>query len=370
MVISMELFTFGFIGLGLIGGSIAKAIKAVHPQAHIIAYDVNPQMVTEALAEGTADEAVFEINDAFHSCDMIFLCAPVAVNNQNLSVLKPYLAPNTLLTDVGSVKTPIFSTIRELGLEQQFIGGHPMAGSEKSGFSNANPLILENAFYILAPTAEVSTEAVVAYQTLVKEIGALPLILTCKEHDYVTAAISHVPHLIAAALVNLVHDKDTKDATMKLVAAGGFKDITRIASSSPQMWESICLSNADNIADLLDAYIASLSDISHAVRNRKEGYVYQLFTASKEYRDSFTSQPGGPIKKVYACYVDIPDEPGSIATIATLFAQSDVSIKNIGIIHNREFEEGVLQVEFYEQHALDEAITLLQSLNYNVYERK
>ena len=223
---------------------------------------------------------------------------------------------------------------------------------------------------ILTPTESSSEEDLTFYRELVQAIGAIPLVITCDKHDYVTAAISHVPHLIAAALVNLVHDHDTQEGTMKLVAAGGFKDITRIASSSPQMWEAICMTNSSNIADLLDDYIESLKDISQAVRSRQQGYTYDLFKESKEYRDSFANQSRGPIKKVFGCYLDIPDEAGAIATIATLLAKADISIKNIGIVHNREFEEGVLQVEFYEQASLNEAIILLQDLNYTVYERK
>ena len=233
-----------------------------------------------------------------------------------------------------------------------------------------SPILLENAYYILTPTESVPKEAVAEYYSLVKKMGALPLILSCKEHDYVTAAVSHVPHLVAATLANLVHDHDSPDETMKMIAAGGFKDITRIASSSPDMWESICMSNAENIADLLDDYIASLQTVNRAVRSGQKGFTYDLFTASKEYRDSFADLPKGPIKKVFACYVDIPDEAGSIAALATLLAKADISIKNIGIVHNRDFEEGVLRIEFYEQPALDEAVTLLQGLQYTVHPRK
>ena len=157
-----------------------------------------------------------------------------------------------------------------------------MAGSEKTGFSNASPILLENAYYILTPTETVAREAVAEYYSLVKKMGAIPLILNSQEHDYVTAAISHVPHLVAAALANLVHDHDSASETMKMIAAGGFKDITRIASSSPEMWESICMSNTENIADLLDDYISSLQTISRAVRTRQTGFTRDLFTASKE----------------------------------------------------------------------------------------
>ncbi|MDE6220626.1 MAG: prephenate dehydrogenase/arogenate dehydrogenase family protein, partial [Lachnospiraceae bacterium] len=146
--------------------------------------------------------------------------------------------------------------------------------------------------------------------------------------------------------------------------------ITRIASSSPEMWESICMSNTENIADLLDDYINSLQAISKAIRCKQKGFTFDLFTASKKYRDSFADLPKGPINKIFACYVDIPDEAGAIASLATLLAKADISIKNIGIIHNREFEEGVLRVEFYNQTALDEAAVLLRSLHYSIYQRK
>lgn len=368
--ILMNMTKFGFLSLGLIGGSIAMAIKNVHPNAEIVAYARKESTLQEALDAGVIDVGTTTIDDTFLNCDMIFLCAPVAVNNQFLSQLLPHISEHTILTDVGSVKGSIHKVAESLGLNKQFIGGHPMAGSEKTGFANANPMILENAYYILTPTDEVPKDAIDAYHTLVKEMGAIPLILNCAEHDYVTAAISHVPHLVAAALANLVHDHDTAEGTMKLVAAGGFKDITRIASSSPDMWESICMSNRENIANLLDDYIASLQEISTAVREGKKGYTFDLFTASKEYRDSFANQPRGPIKKVYICYVDIPDQAGAIATTALILANNKISIKNIGIVHNREFEEGVLQIEFYDQHALDSATSLLQSLQYTVYERK
>lgn len=362
--------TFGFLSLGLIGGSIALAIKQVNPDSKIIAYARRQETLDEALAAGAIDEGTTTIDNRFHDCDLIFLCAPVAVNNKFLEQLKPILSEKTMITDVGSVKGTIHKTVEALGLAAHFIGGHPMAGSEKTGFANASPLILENAYYILTPTDQAPKEAVAEYYSLVKKMGAIPLILTHKEHDYVTAAVSHVPHLVAAALANLVHDHDSKECTMKLIAAGGFKDITRIASSSPDMWESICMSNTENIADLLDDYIDSLQNISKAVRTKQSGYTYDLFKASKEYRDSFADAPKGPIKKIYACYVDIPDEAGALAAIATLLAKADISIKNIGIIHNREFEEGVLRIEFYEEAALEEAISLLQGLHYAVYQRK
>lgn len=366
----MNITKIGFLSLGLIGGSIALSIKNIHPEIKIVAYARRQETLDEALAAGAIDEGTTTIDDTFYDCDFIFLCAPVSINNKFLEELKPHISEHTILTDVGSVKGSIHKTVENLGLNSQFIGGHPMAGSEKTGFSNANPVILENAYYIITPANEVPQEATDTYHTLIKEMGAIPIILDYNKHDYVTAAISHVPHLVAAALANLVHDHDTEEGTMKLVAAGGFKDITRIASSSPDMWEAICMANSENIVELLDDYITSLQEISSALRSHQKGYTYDLFTASKKYRDSFANQPRGPIKKVYGCYVDIPDEAGSLAKIATLLAENNISIKNIGIVNNREFEEGVLQIEFYDQISVDNAAELLKSLDYTIYERK
>lgn len=361
---------FGFLSLGLIGGSIAMAIKQARPDSTIVAFARREETIKEALDAKVIDYGTTKIDDTFKDCDLIFLCAPVSINNEFIKILKNIISPDTIITDVGSVKGSIHRTVEKEGLTKNFIGGHPMAGSEKTSFSNANAAILENAFYILTPTEDVSKDKVDEYYKLVEEMHAVPLILSYEEHDYVTAGISHVPHLVAAALANLVHDHDNENQIMKLIAAGGFKDITRIASSSPDMWEAISMANSNNIADLLDDYIKSLQEISVAVRTNKEGYTYDLFTKSKEYRDSFANQPRGPIKKIYGCYVDIPDEAGTIAKVATLLSENEVSIKNIGIVHNREFEEGVLAIEFYDQLSLDNANIVLTNLEYKVYQRK
>ena len=377
----MEHMTFGFIGLGLIGGSIAKSLKLHDSSLYIYAYDANPDNLQLALKEHIVDTSLSALTDTcinengssvycLSHCDVIFLCAPVSKNNENLGILKDFISPNTLLTDVGSVKSGIHKLIEQYGMTQQFIGGHPMTGSEKSGFANAQSIILENAYYILTPTQDVSCDKIEFLKNLVSAIGALPIILEPEKHDYITAAISHVPHLIAAALVNLVKDSDDTEAMMKTLAAGGFKDITRIASSSPEMWESICMDNSKNITALMDDYIEALSTIRTQVCEQEKGSVHALFTKSRDYRDSFADTARGPIQKTYLFYVDIPDVTGSIATLATILASHSISIKNIGIVHNREFEEGVLRIEFYESSAKQQAMELLTTMKYEVFDRR
>ena len=346
----------GFIGLGLIGGSVAKAIRRYYPKFEIIAFDKSRETLALAVQEGTIHTACSSIDDNFRGCRYIFLCAPVSYNTAYLAQLKELAGEDCILSDVGSVKASIHEEVISLGLEENFIGGHPMAGSEKSGFSNSKAHLIENAYYILT------------FRDFIASLKALPVVLDYREHDLITGTISHLPHIIASTLVNFVRDTDTEDELMKALAAGGFKDITRIASSSPVMWQQICLKNGSNISHILGEYIRTLETAKAAVDAGDETALYSLFESSRDYRNSMPDSSAGPIKKQFAIYCDIIDEAGGIATIATILASNNINIKKIGIVHNREFEEGVLRIEFYDETSSAKAAELLQKYHYIVYE--
>lgn len=358
----------GFIGLGLIGGSVAKAIRKYYPDYEIIAFDKSRETLALAVQEGTIHTACSAIDENFRNCRYIFLCAPVSCNTAYLAQLKTCMGADCILTDVGSVKTSIHKEITLLNMEENFIGGHPMAGSEKSGFANSKAHLIENAYYILTPSERVSQEKLLDYRNFVESLKAIPVILDYREHDCITGTISHLPHIIASTLVNFVRDTDTKEELMKALAAGGFKDITRIASSSPVMWQQICLKNRENLTRILGDYIEALRSAKEAIDAQNEKALYALFETSRDYRDSMPNSSAGPIKKQFALYCDIIDEAGGIATIATILASNNINIKNIGIVHNREFEEGVLRIEFYDGTASAKAAGLLQKYRYIVYE--
>lgn len=362
----MSQLNCGFIGLGLIGGSIAKALKASVTDIKIVAYDVNQKTLQLAQKDGIVDVAAEHIDESFSCCNYLFLCAPVQRNDKNLEAVKKILPQGCILTDVGSVKTTIHKAVELAGLEHCFIGGHPMAGSERVGYVNSKAALLENAYYILTPTLAVPTEKVEDLRRLVESMGAIPLILEPGQHDYVTAAISHLPHVVAASLVNLIEDNDSEEGIMRMVAAGGFKDITRIASSSPVMWQQICLANGENISTLLSRYIQTLTDFKAAIDRQEEDTLYQLFNSARVYRDSFANASSGPIKRSFSIHVDIADRAGALAHIVTLLADRDLSIKNIAISHNRESEDGVLRVEFYQESSMAEGVKLLKKAGYAV----
>lgn len=358
--------TYGFIGLGLIGGSIARAIKQFDASSKIIAYAPHRETVDAAKADGIIDVALDKIGPEYSECDYIFLCAPVEINNDNLELLLPYLNPNTTLTDIGSVKNSIHEKVKELGLEKQFIGGHPMTGTERIGYQNSKASLLENAYYILTKTEYTDNERLSDYYMLVKDMGALPLVVPYLQHDFATAAISHVPHVLSAALVNLVKDSDNEDSLLKTIAAGGFKDITRISSSSPVMWQQICNTNSDNISNLLSNLIDSLMDIKLAIDEHDSDKLLDFFSSARTYRESFADFTSGPIQKTFVLRVDINDKPGQLAAVTLLLSENNINIKNISIVHNREYESGTLRIELHSHDGLLRATKLLTSSGYNV----
>lgn len=368
----MSFTHFGFIGFGLIGGSIARALRKFLPNTTTLTafqYSKTPSCsLTFAKEDGVLNEITTNLT-TFASCDMIFLCAPVQKNLEYLTLLKDIIRPNCLLTDVGSVKGNIHKKVTELELEHCFIGGHPMTGSEKTGYEHSSTLLLENAYYILTPTKKTNKATLEQYRSLVTTMKALPIILEPTEHDEITAAISHVPHIIATQLVNLVQYAGPLEQKMRILAAGGFKDITRIASASPDIWESICLSNKESICQILTKYQEALEEAKQMILSDQKEELYHMFDVAGNYRNSIPTKAKGILAKTYELYTDIKDETGAIATIATQLSVHGISIKNIGIVHNREFEQGVLHIEFYDNDSVTKAKHVLGKNGYHIYIR-
>lgn len=356
----------GYIGLGLIGGSVARSVRKFHPDWKQVAYSRTPSTTESAISDGVIDEAFQQFDERFAECDVIFLCAPVRTNISYFDFLKRICLKDAIITDVGSVKGETMQAAEDAGLGSFFIGGHPMAGTEKTGYANSSDILLENAFYFLTPAEGCPREKTEWLADMLKSIRSLPIVTTPSEHDYIVAGVSHLPHIIASGLVNTVKNLDTKDERMKLVAAGGFRDITRIASSSPEMWRQICLANREEILKVLDYYIDFMNQARELIYNGDSEKIYAMFDSSKNYRDSIDDVQKGSVPRLYLLYVDIYDEPGAIATITTMLAMHQINIRNTGILHTREFGEGALRIEFYDEESRNAAQSILEKRNYKV----
>ncbi|MGN1318295.1 MAG: prephenate dehydrogenase/arogenate dehydrogenase family protein [Lachnospirales bacterium] len=353
----------GIIGLGLIGGSIAKALKE-KSQVNIVATNRSLKSLIDAKADGVIDCYSQTDLSVFSDCDVIFICTSVDKITDYVNKILPFIKKDCIITDVGSTKKNIFSKMLEIkGIN--FIGGHPMAGSEKTGYKSSKAHLLENAFYILVPAPDVSNDKIEFMKDIAKLIGAIPVVLDPDIHDYTVAAVSHVPHIIASAIVNTVKSLDDKDSNMHQLAAGGFKDITRIASSSPEVWDSICQDNRDKILSVLKSFKENIENVEKRLLNNES--IYDFFDNAREYRDTFVSKKVSMQGSVYKINVDMKDKPGVIGDIATILSSQNINIKNINIVNSRDYTEGALEILFSSQYDRDKAASILKFLNYSVF---
>lgn len=360
--------SIAFIGFGLIGGSIAKGVLKKYPDTRIMAFGRNKsnleiaqeEGVVNVILESPCDKRLFE-------CDMVFLCAPVQDNLAYLPEIGRLIKDGAVLTDVGSTKGAICARAKELGLERCFVGGHPMAGSEQTGYKASTDYLFSNAYYIISPISDEHPELTGALRRLAEDLQAIPMQVEAEKHDAAVAAVSHLPHIVASSLVNIVKASDDAQHTLKTIAAGGFRDITRIASASPELWEQICDSNSHALAALLDRYIGMLSDISFSLKKEQSDQrILRMFESSREYRNSIDAKSKGALSADYSFSVDIADEVGAISTISVILASKGISIKNIGINNARDHGEGALRIAFYEEEAKEKALTVLKRYQYDL----
>lgn len=354
------------IGLGLIGGSLAKALKQKAGFTRITAFGRNETSLKLALDENVIDNYWTNLNDIDFDCDIVFICTPVTRAIELLAEISKRTPASCIITDVGSTKATIVEAATALGV-RNFVGGHPMAGSEKSGYGASTEFLFENAFYLITPSEYNTDKQVESLKDVVLKIGAIPVIVDAKRHDHIVAAVSHLPHVIAASLVNTVAHSDDAEQNMHTIAAGGFKDITRIASSDSDMWQNICMENDMEILNLISVFKDQLNGFEQYIKSKNGNALWDMFKSAREYRDSFDSRSSNNYFKTYNINVDVVDKPGSIATIATLLSVNSINIKNIGIINNREHQAGALQITFGNEDEMKKSVDILRNMNYSVY---
>ena len=317
-------------GLGLIGGSVGLALR--ERGWHVTGDDADPTRARRALAVQAIDAIGLDVD-----ADITFVATPVlAVADQ----VKRALAETTgLVTDVGSVKAAIVAAADD----PRFVGGHPMAGSELEGLDGADATMFEGAVWVLTPTATTDDTTFSAVASVVADLGADVVALAPERHDAVVAVISHVPHLTAATLMGLASERAEEHAALLRLAAGGFRDMTRIASGHPAIWLDICAENRPAILSALDGLIRGLSGMRDAVRDDDRGELLARLQRAREARanlPSRTTRPG----ELAEVRIPIPDRPGAAAEIFTLAAELGVNIASFEVVHSVEGSRGVVVI--------------------------
>ncbi len=360
------------IGCGLIGGSLALGVKKTGLITEVVGLDYNQDVLQVAQSRGVIDRIAQSVRDCVTGADLIVLAVPVPAMSailSELSTCEEVMGDAPIITDVGGTKSEVVHVSSQLFKKAVFIGGHPMAGSEKSGIYAAHDRLLENAVYVLTPSDKTGNLAVDRLSALLRKAGARPKIMNADHHDDVVAAISHVPHIIAAALVNQVSELAEKDNAYRELAAGGFRDITRIASSDPSLWKDLSLGNKSKILPLITGWIEQLTLLQDWLVDHLELRLEQFFTQARTFRDSLPVKASGGFPALYSMTVQVPDEPGIIGTIASLLGTHHISIRNIGILESREGEEGQLILQFDRPEDLEEAESVLEENGYPVFQR-
>lgn len=355
------------IGLGLIGGSLAKALRERLEIRDITAVTRNSASIDLALKDGFIERGFTEVNEYVWDSDMVFICTPINCTRKYIDALAAKVKPGCIITDVGSTKGEIIDYVNSMDSPPCFVGGHPMAGTEKAGYTASFSHLFENAYYILTPCKSTTEYAITSMKAIIMGIGGIPLIMDAHEHDAITARISHVPHIIASALVNMIKNMDEGDGRMQMLAAGGFRDITRIASSSPEIWESIVLSNKLQVEKILEAYINILENFRKILKNGKNREIYSFFDSAKNYRNSIPYREKSLLNQEYEITVDVVDKPGIIGNIATILGNNNINIKNINVSNSREFEQGCLRISLPDIKSANIAFDLLTASGYKVY---
>jgi len=318
------------VGLGLIGGSICVALRE---RGWLVSGDdQDAQRVTEALERGLISAAGIDAES-----QVTFVAVPVTAIS--LQVQRALDATSGIVTDVGSVKAVVTRTITD----PRFIGGHPMAGSELEGLDGADGELFTGAVWVLTPTPTTSDVAFATVANIVNDLGAEVVGLDPVRHDELVAIVSHVPHLTAATLMGVAGSRATEHAALLRLAAGGFRDMTRIASGHPAIWLDICAENRPAIISTLSALIDGLSDMRTAVDTGDRAMILQRLTAARESRANLPSRIKA-LADLSEVRIPIPDRPGAAAEVFTLAAELGVNIPNFEVVHSVEGDRGIAVV--------------------------
>ncbi|MBI3461289.1 prephenate dehydrogenase/arogenate dehydrogenase family protein [Candidatus Acetothermia bacterium] len=350
----------GIVGVGLIGGSFGLAIKRFQPRIRVIGVDKDLKALRCAKARGAIDVASQDLN-ALIKTDLIILATPIRSILEILPALPILIRPDTMVTDTGSTKAEI-CRIAKRYLPAHFVGGHPMAGSEQQGIEGAHPLMFENALYVLTPMKKQQFQCAKLASFLGK-LGAQTLFLDPELHDRLVAATSHLPQLISVALATVVAQK-AKDSTLyRELAAGGFRDLTRIASSPFGIWKDIFTTNATSIDSVLGEFMGLLSQMRSALPKHTDE-IGTNFLKAKKFRDALPRRSKGFLRALHRLAIVVPDRAGALAEITGAIAQKKISIKDIELLKVREYEAGTFHLYFATETDAKRAASALREGGY------
>ncbi len=354
------------IGLGLIGGSLGMAWRKAGAAREIVGVDILPEVCKLAESMGAVHRATRDLQAAVSDARVVVLAVPVESMERVAREIAADIPRDCLVTDVGSTKVGLTNRLSNIfNTKGVYIGGHPMAGSEQAGITGADPYLFENAVYILTPPDE-NTPGLELLTRLVKQLGARSLVMSPGQHDAIVAAVSHLPHVVAAGLVNTVSQVEENYPRTLMLAAGGFRDTTRIASGDPGLWQGICRSNKTYLLEVLTDFQKNIREFTRLLAADDAGGIAEFFTRARETRESISAKRRGFLPGIFDLVVTVPDRPGVIGSLARLLGENGVNIADIEILRVREGDGGTIRLGVQSAEALEKAVSLLEAAGYPV----
>lgn len=333
------------IGTGLVGGSLGMALRELDEVDSVVGYDRDPTTAGRAVERGALDAVAASAADACRGADLVVVATPVNAIVPAVQEALPGVEPGTLLTDVGSTKARVsIETAAILAAKPgvSFIGGHPMAGSEHDGIEAARPDLFSGAWWVLTPAENTDANLFQKLHRVLSAIGARVMALEPQRHDELMAVISHLPQVTATALMNLAAQKGKEHGGLLALAAGGFRDVTRVAASNPDLWVEICLENREALASELDEFAQRLMDLKSYLKVGDSAALRQELTTASDARRRLGQK--AVTGELYEVTVEIPDRPGVLADVTRVVGEQGINIEDLAIAHAAEGGRGSLRL--------------------------
>lgn len=342
---SENLTRVAIIGTGLMGGSLALALMEISAVEKVTGYDVSVDTRQRARELGVCDSVAETPGEAVEDCDVLFVATPLGSMVNLLDSLAGELRKGVIVSDLGSTKKQITGAIQDVLPEGvHYVGGHPMTGSEQCGVESARAELFMDQYYILTPTVKTDAGAFSSIHRLLTEMGARVISMDPESHDLAMATISHVPHMLALLLMEMAVRQRKNIKNLFTIAAGGFRDMTRIAESNPQMWMDICDENREFIVERLLEYGISIAEMVDVLEGGDRERLAAMFENAGMARRELAEEAGKRLSGLYQVSLPVPDEPGVISRVSTAVGALGINIEDIGIVHPLEGETGILNL--------------------------
>ena len=358
------------LGVGLIGGSLGLSWQEL-PDLHIIGYD-QADVGRKALDRGAVDEVTGSLKEAVSQANLVVLATPLAPMLRLMEEMAPHVQPGTLVTDVGSVKKAVADQASEVLPDTvSYVGGHPMAGSEKNGVAHADPYLFQNATYVVSPPEDTPRDAFVEDQKplldLIRATGAHILLMDAARHDHIAAAVSHLPQLLAVTLADMAGDMNDEDGAVLQLAAGGFRDMTRIASSPFDLWHEILIANHGAVLDVAGRFAGAWQRLRGRLLEEDFDAVRSTFDHARQTRDHIPRNSKGFLHPLADLYVYASDQPGELADITGALSEAHLNIKDIELLNVREDTGGVFRLGFAGDEEAERALDVLEEADFSAH---